>query len=193
LELPVFNQGAGKLAHAKALLEQAQSTLESLQLAIANNIRLQTQRAAAARARAEQLRTQLIPAREEVVKRTQQEVSYMLEGQFRLLEVKQQEYEAYQTYIEAVRDYWVAQAELGREVGTRLPATASDPTPPDPHSGSKQAPLEATTPSSQAPAVVDMPGMDMPKESPTNAPASTSRPDTVPPTAGEHTHPGGAQ
>lgn len=190
LELPVFNQGVGNVARAQALVEQAQSALETLQLAIANNVRLQSQRAAAARGRAEQLRTQLIPAREEVVKRTQQEVSYMLEGQFRLLEVKQQEYEAYQAYIEAVRDYWVARAELGREVGTRLPEAAS---PPETHARLVQAPMTATTPASQTPTATEMPDMDMHDAPSAHASLPTARPDTEPAKAGEQSHPGGAQ
>lgn len=60
-----------------------------------------------------------------MVKPTQQDVNYMLEGPFHLLEVKQQAYDAYQGYIEAVRDYWLARAELGREVGARLPVLAA--------------------------------------------------------------------
>lgn len=46
LELPVFNQGAGKLARAQAQLEEAQSALASLELAIASKVHLQAQRAA---------------------------------------------------------------------------------------------------------------------------------------------------
>ena len=45
----------------------------------------------------------------------------MLADQFQLLFVKQQEYAAYQGYLEAVRDYWLARVELGRAVGAALP------------------------------------------------------------------------
>ena len=129
LELPVFNHGAGKSARAQAALEAAQSAQTSLELAISNQVHLQLQRAATARARAEQLRSQLIPAREAVVKHTQQEVNYMLEGPFVLLADKQQAFAAYQSYIEAVRDYWLARAELRRAVGARLPALSTSATP----------------------------------------------------------------
>jgi hypothetical protein len=76
------------------------------------------------RARAQGYRENLVPQREEIVERTQEQVSYMLEGQFELLLVKQQEYDAYEGYLEAVRDYWLARADLAREVGTSLPSTA---------------------------------------------------------------------
>lgn len=124
LELPVFNQGAGKSTRAQASLELAKSALASLELAVANQVQMHAQRAAAARSRAEQLRSQLIPAREQAVKRAQQDVNYMLEGPFHLLVAKQQTFAAYQAYIEAVRDYWLARVALGRAVGGRLPPVA---------------------------------------------------------------------
>jgi cobalt-zinc-cadmium efflux system outer membrane protein len=46
----------------------------------------------------------------------------MLEGPFQLLLVKQAEFDAYQGYLEALRDYWVARTELTRAVGTQLPS-----------------------------------------------------------------------
>lgn len=41
-----------------------------------------------------------------------------------LLATKQQEYNAYQGYLEAIRDYWLARAELTRAVGNSLPSSA---------------------------------------------------------------------
>lgn len=127
LELPIFNQGAGRVARAEALVEQSESALHAMELKVANAVMLAVTRVAAARERAELLRTRLIPQREEVVRRTQQEVNFMLEGQFTLLLAKQQEYDAYQAYLEALRDYWVARTALAREVGARLPDFAAGP------------------------------------------------------------------
>jgi len=55
----------------------------------------------------------------------------MLEGQFELLLAKRQEYEAYQGYLEAVRDYWLARTDLARAVGTTLPSSAQSATEAD--------------------------------------------------------------
>ncbi len=141
LELPLFNQGAGKVARAEGLLAAAESTLAALELTVANRVTLAAERVQGARTRAELLRTQLIPQREDVLKYTQQEASYMLAGQFTLLLVKQQAYDAYQQYLEALRDYWVARAELTREVGTRLPreapASSMNTAPPAAQPGEK--------------------------------------------------------
>ena len=168
LELPIFNQGKGKTARALATLEAAQSALAGLELAIANQVHRHAQQAAAARMRAEHLRSQLIPAREAVVKRTQQEVNYMLEGPFQLLAVKQQAFDAYQAYIEAVRDYWLARAALSRAMGARLPTMA------------------ASTHSTTAP--MAMP--DVPK-TPAGHGTATPTPDPLP--LDHAQHPGGAQ
>ena len=124
LELPIFNQGGGRIARAEAGLQEAEAELRSLEIAISNGVQHAAAEVAAAKARAGQYRQSLIPLREAIVARTQEEVNYMLVGQFELLLVKQQEYDAYQGYLEAVRDYWLARVELAREVGAALPSSA---------------------------------------------------------------------
>jgi len=49
----------------------------------------------------------------------------MLIGVFELIQAKAKEYDAYQGYLEAVRNYWQARVELTRNVGERLPSDAS--------------------------------------------------------------------
>ncbi len=66
----------------------------------------------------------MIPQRIETVASAQQEVNYMLIGVFELLALKQDEYDTYQGYLEAIRDYWLARADLGLATGTALPSSA---------------------------------------------------------------------
>lgn len=122
LELPIFNSGAGRTERSQAVVGQAEAELDALGLQVENGVQLAHANVLAASARAGQFRTALIPQRETVVQRTQEQVSYMLKGQFELLLAKQQEYDAYQGYLEAVRDYWIARTALAREVGARLPS-----------------------------------------------------------------------
>lgn len=124
LELPIFNQGRGRVARAEASLQEAEAELRSLEIEISNGVQRAAAEVAAAKERAGQYRQSLIPLREAIVARTQEEVNFMLVGQFELLLAKQQEYDAYQGYLEAVRDYWLARVELAREIGTRLPSSA---------------------------------------------------------------------
>ncbi|HEY6130629.1 MAG TPA: TolC family protein, partial [Halioglobus sp.] len=123
LELPIFNQGSGRVARAEAELQQAEAELRVLEIDISNAVQRGVAEVAAAKARVEHYRDSLIPLREVIVSRTQEEVNYMLEGQFQLLFAKRQEYDAYQGYLEAVRDYWLARVQLARDVGAALPSS----------------------------------------------------------------------
>lgn len=124
LELPLFNQGQGRVARAEAELQGAEAELAALELDIVTGLSAAHAEVVNARTRTERYRTRLIPQREDVVQRTQEQVNYMLVGQFDLLLSKQQEYDAYQGYLEAVRDYWLARTELARQVGAPLPSAA---------------------------------------------------------------------
>jgi cobalt-zinc-cadmium efflux system outer membrane protein len=124
LELPLFNPGKGRVARAESLLQQADSDLRNRLIEASNAVQLAHAGLLNTRARAELYRSTLIPQREAIVQRTLEEVNYMLKGQFELLFAKQQEYDAYQGYLEALRDYWQARVELARQIGTRLPSDA---------------------------------------------------------------------
>ena len=72
----------------------------------------------------------LIPQRESVVARSQEQQNYMIIGVFELIQAKRQEYDAYQSYLEAIRDYWLARTDLMRAVGARLPSESAAMGPP---------------------------------------------------------------
>jgi cobalt-zinc-cadmium efflux system outer membrane protein len=63
----------------------------------------------------------ILPLKQRIVALTLEKYNYMLVGTFDLLTAKQQEFNAYAKYLEAVRDYWVIRADLGRALGGRLP------------------------------------------------------------------------
>ena len=122
LELPVFNQGQARVARAQALVAQSRARLGQLELAAGNAVRLGTERVRVLRAIVETHRDVLIPQRESVVARSQEQQNYMIIGVFELIQAKRQEYDAYQSYLEAIRDYWLARTDLLRAVGARLPS-----------------------------------------------------------------------
>jgi cobalt-zinc-cadmium efflux system outer membrane protein len=123
LELPIFNQGQAKTARLNAMRDLAKAQSAQIRLNLSHQI--------AARADELQRRRQvvalhsdgLIPQRQTIVARSQEQQNYMLLGVFGLIEAKTREYEAYEGYIEAVRDFWLARVELTRLVGSRLPST----------------------------------------------------------------------
>jgi cobalt-zinc-cadmium efflux system outer membrane protein len=125
LQLPIFNQGQGAIARTQGLLEEKRGQLRALEVNIETGVRLGTERVQAAREMAEEYRSTLIPERESVVTHSQENVNAMLMGVFELLLAKEQEYDAYQGYLEAVRDYWLARVDLTRSVGARLPSESA--------------------------------------------------------------------
>jgi outer membrane protein, heavy metal efflux system len=129
LALPLFDQGQAAIARAQARLEQGRAALARLELDIDNDVRAGVERVAAQREIAQAYRDALIPQREAVVAREGERYNYMLIGAFELLLARQQEFDAYQGYLEAVRDYWQARVALARAIGTRLPSDAQAPQP----------------------------------------------------------------
>ena len=124
-EVPIFNQHKDALLRANADLQIAIADVERLSTAIENGARLAYAATEIAKARVVEYRDHLIPARIAAVARAQEEENFMLIGIFELLATKQQEYDAYQGYLEAVRDYWLARTELARAVGNTLPSSAN--------------------------------------------------------------------
>ena len=124
LTLPVFNWGAGRVERARSELDLALAEARQLEIQISNDLRLAQGKVASARVVIERYRSQLIPQREEVVRRAMEMQNYMLIGQFEVLQAKQQEFDAYQGYLEALGLYWQSRAQLAKAVGARLPSTA---------------------------------------------------------------------
>ncbi len=66
----------------------------------------------------------LVPLRERIVALSQEHYNAMLLGVYQLLQAKQNEINTYREYIEVVRDYFIARADLERAIGTRLAAAS---------------------------------------------------------------------
>lgn len=122
LELPLFNQGQAERAEAQALLDKARAQLALAELQVREGVRARAQAVAELREVVDIHRRALVPQREDIVARQQERQNFMLIGVFELVQAKLAEYDAYQGYIEALRDYWLARVELGRAVGQRLPS-----------------------------------------------------------------------
>jgi len=121
LELPLFNQGGSHLLRARAGLELETTKVAALELTIANDVVVRHAALQSAAEVVDQYRRSVVPLHERIVELTQEQQSFMLIGAFELLAAKQKEIDAYQSYLESVRDYWVEHAELMRVAGGNLP------------------------------------------------------------------------
>jgi cobalt-zinc-cadmium efflux system outer membrane protein len=127
LELPIFNQRDAKIARLEARLRQSQQEMASLAVTIRSEVRSHRDRLLMTRNLINHYKDVLIPLRARIVELTQAEYNFMLAGVFELLVAKREEFDAYQGYVRAVRDYWIIRAELQRTVGGRLLPSAGDP------------------------------------------------------------------
>lgn len=121
LSLPLFNQNQSGVMRADAQAEMAQARLTDLELRVKNEVARNLDQLASAREIAEAYRTAVLPQRERLVSSTQEEHNFMLVGVFELLQARRSQLDAYQSYVEAVRDYWIALASLRKAVGGALP------------------------------------------------------------------------
>lgn len=119
--VPLFDQGQAKVAQARARLRQSQQQFAALAVEIRGDVRRARNRMLAARDRAAYYRAVMVPLRQRVTQETLLQYNAMQVGALELLQTKQEEIEAGQQYIQSLRDYWLARAELERAVGGRLP------------------------------------------------------------------------
>ncbi len=120
MELPIFNRGQGRIAKLQAQLRQAERRLESEAVAIRAGVREARDRLIAKRDLTAYYRDELLPERNKILELTLTHYNAMLKSPFDLLLAKQNEISAERGYINAVRDYWIARADLERAVGGRL-------------------------------------------------------------------------
>jgi cobalt-zinc-cadmium efflux system outer membrane protein len=123
--VPIFNQHKDAILRTNANLQIAIAEVQRITTDVENSVRLAHAASQNAKARAEEYRDVLIPQRIEAVARAQEEVNFMLIGIFELINIKREEYSAYQAYLEAIRDYWLARVELHLAVGNSLPGSAA--------------------------------------------------------------------
>ena len=121
LSLPLFDQGQGRIARAEARRELALQQEALIGLRIEQEVRSGLARLQTQRDIIDTYREALLPQRQTIVAREQERYSFMLVGAFELIEARRQEFDTYQAYIEAVRDYWLAHAALERAIGGALP------------------------------------------------------------------------
>jgi cobalt-zinc-cadmium efflux system outer membrane protein len=134
IELPIFNQRQALIARLEAQERQQQRRLAGLAIDARSEVRLAASHLRAARQTALHYRDNLVPLRTAILDQSQLHYNGMFIGPFQLLAAKAAEIDARRGYIDAIRDYWSARAELARALGGALPATA--PPSQDPHARS---------------------------------------------------------
>ena len=126
-ELPLFNQGEGRVTRAAAQVDGARAAARATALAVGNEVARAQAEVAATREIAGRYRDRLVPLRERIVGGAREMQNYMLIGRFEVLEDKRAQYAAYVGYLAALGDYWQARAALSRAIGAPLPSAVASP------------------------------------------------------------------
>lgn len=117
--LPLFDTGAAGVSRAGAELRRARRDYAATAVEVRAAARAARDRLAAARDRAEHYRAVILPLRQRILEQTQAENNAMLVGTFTLIRAKQDQIEAGTAYVAALRDYWLARAQLEQVVNGR--------------------------------------------------------------------------
>jgi cobalt-zinc-cadmium efflux system outer membrane protein len=114
VELPLFYQGQGEVAAARAEMRSQAELYAQLSLEVRHFARTAGQRLGASRASALEYRDVLLPLRRRVVDETELSYNAMKVGVFQLLAAKRAEVETALGYVELLRDYWQARTDVER-------------------------------------------------------------------------------
>jgi outer membrane protein TolC len=123
-ELPVFDQGTGRVARDDARVRQSAERLADLAINTRSEVREKYNDVLSAYEQVAHLQKAIVPLRRKILGQTQLFYNGMLEGVYDLLDSYRENVRTGQSVIDAVKEYWIAHAELGRAVGGRLPAPA---------------------------------------------------------------------
>jgi cobalt-zinc-cadmium efflux system outer membrane protein len=123
VEVPLFYQGQGETARAKAEMRRQGQLLQARAVEVRAAARTAVARVTAARERAAYFKDVLLPTRERILKQTQLQYNAMSVSVFQLLLAKRDQIETAQKYVEALRDYWTARAEAEQLRAGRLTPT----------------------------------------------------------------------
>jgi len=120
VELPLFDQGQAGVAKLAAEYRRSQRSFEALAINIRSEVREARDTLIASRAAADYYSRVLLPQRQRILRETLLQYNAMQKSNFDLLASKEREQLAEREAIEALRDYWVARAELESAVGGSL-------------------------------------------------------------------------
>ena len=124
IELPVFYQGQGEVARAEAEVRRQEQLYTGMGVRVRAALRAVQVRASTARERALYLKNTLLPMRERILNETQLQFNAMNTSVFQLLIARRDQIETGRSYVESLREYWLANADLEQLLAGRVPEGA---------------------------------------------------------------------
>lgn len=120
IELPIFDPGHADFARLRAQLRRSEHMLQHTAVQARSEIREHRAHLVTARRKVEYLRDDVLPRRKTIAARALERYNAMLIGAYDLIELRSVEIETREAYVEALREYWQARAELEKATGGPL-------------------------------------------------------------------------
>jgi cobalt-zinc-cadmium efflux system outer membrane protein len=117
IALPIFDQGGPEVSRAAAEVLKAENELKDLEAHVRADVRKALAKVQSARRLVERYRSTILPLKENIVQLKQERYNFMLAGVFDVLTAKRDETSAYLNYVDLVRAYWLARADLADAIG----------------------------------------------------------------------------
>jgi len=121
IELPIFDQRQAVIARLEAQRREMERRLQEVAIDARSEVRLAALRLSTGREVVAHYHEVLVPLRRTVTEQALLHYNGMFLSAFQLLSAKESEIDARRGYLEALRDYWIARAELARALGGSLP------------------------------------------------------------------------
>ncbi len=133
VEIPLFDGGGARVAKAEALYMQSAHRLAAIAVNARSEVRESYEKQRIAYDLARQYRDSVIPLRKRISEENMLRYNGMLISVFELLADAREQVMSINGYIEALKDYWVAETDLEAAMGGKLPGTtATKGNPPCP-------------------------------------------------------------
>lgn len=132
VEIPVFNWGGSKVARAEAIYMQSVNRVAETAINARSEVRESYSAYVTDYDIAKHFRDEVVPLRKTISDELLLRYNGMLASVFELLVDSRDQVGAVNSYIDALKDYWLAETDLQQAVGGRLPplAMASAPSVP---------------------------------------------------------------
>ena len=126
LDLPLFNQGQGQVALARAEMRQLELQYRARAVRIRSAVRTARNDLMVDARRVEHYQDVLLPLREQIIDETQLQYNAMELGVFQLIAARRDQVRTAQEYVVALREYWHARATMDQILAGRLVSTEGD-------------------------------------------------------------------
>ncbi|AOK31219.1 MULTISPECIES: TolC family protein [Burkholderia] len=132
IEIPIFDFGSAKVARAQAIYMQSVNRLAQTAIDARSEVRESYSAYASSYDVAKHYRDEVVPIRKTISDELLLRYNGMLVSVFELLADSREQVGAVNSYIDALKDYWLAETDLQQALGGRLPQAGAAPAAPTP-------------------------------------------------------------